>query len=385
MVLNLRKFFEKSFFIFFIFLFILDFITGANTGSMFPRYFYQIGFICFLVFLTLFMIVKFNNFFLYSSVSILFLIFFCFNVFLDLFWLNDYSYDKILKNSYLLLWFLLISFGAYLGQTEDALMLNKSFYVFLYFSFFVSLYGFFYYKTQFDIDLSASIYSSLVFFPLLLLQKDNLLKRVSIIFLIVLVIISFKRGAILCLLLSIFACWCLSLFSQLNKIKIFKNILLFIFLTGFLSLLIYLVNFYFDGRLSNRFSTEELVDGSGRGYSNNSAIEYIININDPLVFMFGSKDYILPDFLGHNDWLVYFINNGLVTCLLILIIYVVMVLKIIKIVILKDKLMYSYTSIFVISVLMSLYSTSFGPTFHPMLMMLTLGILETRYKRLTKQ
>lgn len=384
MLLNLRTFFEKIFVIVFFVLFLLDFLTGANTGTILPRYFYQSGFLVFLVFLVFFIICKFRHFILYSSISVLFLIFYFFNFFIDFFWLNDFSYEKILKNAYLFLWFLLICFGAYLAERREGLLFGNSFYVFLYFSFFVSLYGFFYYRNKFDIDLSASIYSTLVFFPLLLLQKNNILKKLSLIFLIVLVIISFKRGAILCLFLSLFSCWFLSIFLKLSEKEILKKFFLFFTALFSLGFVLYFVNIYFDNRLLERFSPQELSDGSGRGESNSSAIEYIKTINDPFVFMFGRNDYVISNFLGHNDWLVYFINNGLIICILMAFIYILMIFRIYNLLNSKSHLVYSYTSLFIISILMSMYSTSFGPTFHPMLIMLTLGILESEYKRLGK-
>lgn len=384
MIVNLKVFFEKTFLTLFFMLFVLDFLTGANTGSILPRYFYQIGFSVFLIFLTLFIFIKFKEFFLYSLMSFLFFIFFIFNAFIDFFWLNDFSYEKILKNSYLFLWFLLISFGCYIENNKSQVIFNGNFYFFLYFSFFVSIYGFFYYKTQFDIDLSASIYSTLVFLPLLLLQKKSIAKNMSLFFLIVLVILSFKRGAILCLFLSMLVCWVISVLIKFNEKELIKNIIFLFSVIISSTILLYIVNFYFDNRLIERFSPEQLSDGSGRGSSNSSAIDYIKNINDPFVFMFGSKDYVIPDFLGHNDWLVYFLNTGFIICFLMLFIYLLMVLRVIKLIFLRNKLTYSYASLFVISILMSLYSTSFGPTFHPMLMMITLGVLEGQYKRLMK-
>ena len=383
MLLNVRFFFEKTFLIIFLILFLLDFLTGANTGSILPRYFYQVGFSIFLIFLMLFICLKFKDFILYSSVTSIFLIFLIFNIFIDFVWLSDFSYDKILKNAYLFLWFLLICFGAYLDSKKDGILFGKSFFVFLYFSFFVSLYGFFYYKNQFDINLSASIYSTLVFFPLLILQKNGHLKNLSFILLILLVVTSFKRGAILCLFLCIFSCWFMSAFLKISEKEIFKKIIILFSAIISLTFILYFVNSYFDNRLLERFSPEELSDGSGRGESNSSGFEYIQSISDPFVFMFGSNSYNIPGFLGHNDWLVYFINSGMVVCLIMFIIYIILIFRIFKTLVLKNNiLLYGYTSIFIISILMTLYSTSFGPTFHPMMMMLTLGVLESRYKRL---
>lgn len=128
---------------------------------------------------------------------------------------------------------------------------------------------------------------------------------------LILVMLSFKRGAIIIYILMVITYFLVRGIIEGNNFSIILK--LFIFLTLFIVGII-LVNYITDGFLFHRFSRNELLSGSGRDVLYQGAISSIKerNIFDKLVGLGSGSSVALLGNGVHNEWLELLFSYGFV-------------------------------------------------------------------------
>ena len=163
---------------------------------------------------------------------------------------------------------------------------------------------------------------NLIYFVMSFIPWINLIgTRKKITFLnsviLVLVLISLKRGAIIIYTLMVLSYFLVKNFKDTKKLNTLLKIGLFfsIFVAA-----IFFVNYLTDGFLLHRFSSNELFSGSGRNILYERAITHIKerSIFDKLVgFGSGSSIALLGNGV-HNEWLEFLFSYGIIGALLYL-------------------------------------------------------------------
>lgn len=157
------------------------------------------------------------------------------------------------------------------------------------------------------------IYHLLAMIPFVLMERNNKVKNVFLIIAIALTIFSFKRGAIIilpCMLLAYF-------FFDRNIEQRKKNILRLIIIIIVIGLVWYAIDRYSGGYLSSRFTSSELMDGSGRSDIWRAALSNI-SMRNLFQVMFGIRsagEQALWTGI-HNEWISYLNANGIIGLIL---------------------------------------------------------------------
>lgn len=120
-----------------------------------------------------------------------------------------------------------------------------------------------------------------------------------------------------------------------------------------------------DGALLERFSGDALADGSGRGESLEAAIStaHAMSLNE---WLFGADELTMmraieSGFVGHNDLLVYFLNNGLLGLGIYLLLPLTLCIRFIKLHVKKSSLASPYLCFVVSLGLLSMISMVYQP------------------------
>lgn len=212
-----------------------------------------------------------------------------------------------------LMWIFMFNIGYILGICEDKyakIALN----IFISFSFCIVVYAF---KMSYNYraitvgtpGVFNLAYSLLVYIPFFLMNFKNNIYKLFFIVTGILVLISMKRGAIICYPLMAL---CFFIYSDRKSLsKTHKKIFLFLFITICFILCGYIINSKFDRTLLQRFSFSELQYGSGRSIQYSNAIKLWLNFS---VFykIFGAGTSTFIKDLGiaiHNEilaWLCYY-------------------------------------------------------------------------------
>lgn len=244
-----------------------------------------------------------------------------------------------------------------------------------------SLQTFSYLSVSKDVFVIPTVYLCVMFIPWLLqlYTKKRLLFGFFILILLIITAVSAKRGAILATFLSLLIFFYNS-GGYRTKGKRMKLVQVILFsLLGIFILLI--VDDSLGGTLSARFSKNAITDGSGRREINEFALESIANISSlkELFFGYSFDSYELLHFGGHNDWLTFMLIHGLVGVGAFAYFYYVFYCHSFKNK--QYSISSSYSSLFVIMILQSLYSTSYNPTVHPLLGMMFIGYAEAQIRK----
>lgn len=155
------------------------------------------------------------------------------------------------------------------------------------------------------------VYFVMAFIPWIFLYEKSFKKNLLQILVFFVVIISFKRGAILIYCLMLPGYFVIKNIIEGNKISSTFKMLLFLLL--FIAT-IFIVDYYSGGFLLNRFTREELISGSGRNILYELALENILNRN-VIDFIFGLGSGSSISFLGngvHNEWIEFLFSYGFV-------------------------------------------------------------------------
>ena len=172
------------------------------------------------------------------------------------------------------------------------------------------IYGAFNIKNTYSVEYArvGYIYHILAMLPMILIDRNEFLKKIFLIISIGLTIFSFKRGAIVILPVML-----IFYFITENKVGEKKNnILRMIMILIAIILAWFVIDNYSGGYLSSRFSQSELSDGSGRSKIWTIALSNVGQRN-LLQMIFGIKgpnEIVLWTGI-HNEWISYLNANGI--------------------------------------------------------------------------
>ena len=213
-----------------------------------------------------------------------------------------------------LLWIFIFTMGYDIAlQWEKT---KKITYVFMYASFALSVYFFFYsYQNRTSTIGEGGVfniaYNLLAFIPFFLLNTQRKFNDLLLIVAAVLIVVSLKRGAIIAFFLMSF--FYLILKNDLHK-KMMNVFLLLLVFTVFFSITIYYIDQYTGGMISQRFSAEEIQEGSGRSSQFSSAFNMWVN-GSPLRQLFGFGATYTQSFMEiaiHNEFLSWLCYYGII-------------------------------------------------------------------------
>ena len=252
--------------------------------------------------------------------------------------------------------------------------------VFLY-TVFNAIKTFFYMSSTYERMLIPSIYISVMFIPWILginkkLYKINI-RMILLTIMVVVTIVSAKRGAIFALLVSLIVYFYNDSVIKKGKSPIgklfFGSIIFFI--------LLFVIDSCMDGAIFGRFSVDEIKDGSGRGDSNSFAIGLLLNppTISELFFGFSKKTLSQGEFLGHNDWLTFALKNGLIGAFCFASLFYRLYKNAYKSHV--DSVSSNYCALVVVMMLQSIYSTTYNPTIHPIFAMMYIGYAESQIRK----
>ncbi len=253
-------------------------------------------------------------------------------------------------------------------------------FVFLY-TVFNAIQTFFYMASAYDRLLIPSIYISLMFLPWILTVDKKFykveMKYVFLFIMVVITLVSVKRGAILALTVALIV-----YFYKESKIKKGKSSIVKIaFVIVFLGMSLYIVDSLLGGSITSRFSADNIKDGSGRGDSNSFAIDMILNSDSAieLIIGFSTRSLIEGEFLGHNDWLSFLLKYGILGTVC----FASMFYRLFKNSFVARYYVLSpcYSVLVVVMLMQSFYSTTYNPTIHPIIAMMYIGFAESRIRR----
>lgn len=218
------------------------------------------------------------------------------------------------------------------------------------------------------------VYISAMFLPWLLVLKNKYIKPLLLVTIIGIAALSAKRGAILAAVVALMV-----YYYKKSKLEKGSSSVLRIFGISLVCIAILLfVDAQMGGAILSRFSGDELLDGSGRSASNSAVIYTLANHASLKDISFGFSNVTISqmeDFIGHNDWLVFLVSNGVIG---------VFCFALFMYRVFKDsfhsnnvKITPAYAGLFAMMFLQSLYSTTINPTIHPLFAMMFIGYAES--------
>lgn len=364
-----------------------DNIASVVFGSSDNRGPFQavfIIFIGFMLFISIYECIKHNRIYIsniFKSVTLISVIFLLGN-----FIIGPSGYYGTLRCMYSFAWMVLIfsmdNIFMYMNEKQVRNFTLLMACVFLY-SVFNAIQAFFLMSALYDRTLIPSIYITVMFIPWILSIKYRIfgkfdVKLLLMFIMIIITIFSIKRGAILAVFAAIMVFYYKNTILNKGRASIIKIVLCTI---PFLLALV-VIDSYLGGSILSRFSTAEIQDGSGRAESNAFALNLFFNPPTFFEFIFGFSDQSLTkggEFIGHNDWLVFAMKNGLVGLLCFMSFFYILYKNAFHS---KDpSISPSYCVLFIVMLLQSLYSTSYNPTIHPIMAMMYIGFAEAQIRK----
>lgn len=276
-----------------------------------------------------------------------------------------------------LLWIFIIVIGYDIALQWSS---SKFFFgFFMYFTLGLSIYFFLVsYQSRLNAVGTSGVfniaYNVLAFVPFLLLESNKKINRLFLIVAMILVFISSKRGAIITYLGMCVGFFVLKNDIHKNLMKLISYIVIFaiLFVIAFQT-----IDSYTDGKISSRFSTEEIQDGSGRKDQYSDALKIWRDIGNPLQQLCGFGATNFQASLGislHNEFLAWMCYYGLIGLFL----FIMFLRSLIKKQIELQRNNSPYSSVH-IAILLSFLVTSLVSAFFFMHMtmyyMLTLGVI----------
>lgn len=190
------------------------------------------------------------------------------------------------------------------------------------------------------------VYYVLVFFPWILLASNKRLRNFSILIIVVMVLISMKRGAIVVFPIMFFVFYFID--GKVNNRRIKNALRVFVMFLLIIVGLVYIDQLY-DGYISNRFTYESLASGSGRDTIYTMVINNILNRNiaDFLIGLGSGSTTLYIGAAAHNDWLEFIFSFGLIGVFLYMNLFIILIRKTYKSI--KNKFIYS--SLYAVSII----------------------------------
>lgn len=365
------------------FMLYLDNISSAINGGFEDRGPFQMMFVVFLLILfSICFYIKNKHKILYVNKIVKFL-FFLLSVILINDIVKSISLFSDLRFLYMGAWITIIvtfeNFFLYMDKKRE-----RHFLLGMYFLFIFSVYNAYvtlgWMMLDHDRMVIPCIYISIIFLPWILVADDKFyLKPVLVTILFLISVMSAKRGAIV----AVFAAM-LVFFYRKSKLETGRSSIVKVLGIGFVCAFLFFMidSLFYGGYLAGRFSVDALANGSGRGDSNASVFYALANYATSGDILFGfSKETrnLMVDFLGHNDWLCFWVYYGLIG----LSFFALFLFRVFKNSwSCKDKkLGPAYAALFVMMILPSLYSTTINPTIHPIFTMMFIGYAEGQIRK----
>lgn len=270
---------------------------------------------------------------------------------------QDYSWNTFIAVGLPMWWLVTTSYFSSLiigGQINYKSIISFSEIMFMVYSFAV-IYGAINIVSTSNVNYArvGYIYYLLSIYPIILLEQKRMVKAFFTVTIIVLTILSFKRGAIVALTFMIFAYYFIEGHTKSN----FNKTLNFLATLIFLIVVWYIVDAVSNGFLSSRFTMAELADGSGRSELRRIYIENISTRNF-FQLLFGirnSNEYIIKDG-AHNEWIAHLSSLGLIGVLLFGLIFIFLFARCHNLIKTKSEFAPSYSALVVYLLIVSMVS-----------------------------
>lgn len=207
----------------------------------------------------------------------------------------------------------LLWFGLYNFFLRYKNMHEKTYTAFFTIFFLIYMYSLFVSSFQMREETDAVLNTSyyvLIFFPVLLSYKQKKFTVITCILMVIGIFWSFKRGAILAMFLMFF-----TYFFVQKKIDKTKNTMLrIVIIAAVLVCALFIVDNYFGGAVLERFSKENIMDGSGRNQIYSQAISYIksCNIFDLIAGKGAGTTARVLGSTAHNEWIEFLMCYGII-------------------------------------------------------------------------
>lgn len=237
------------------------------------------------------------------------------------------------------LWILVVHFftnylRCYPEALSQVLVCVGIMFLFYIFSFFYASYYIHSYLLQFGKDRLAVLnlsYGVIVFLPWIALIRTKVWRRLGFLVVLLVVLISMKRGAIVVLPLMMVAAMFVETAAEKKSPGPFigKVLLLLLFFIAGLAI----ADQWSGGFLSKRFSSEELASGSGRSHAYRFALQEYWQRHSPLDLLFGYGSGGSLRFFGtgvHNEWLEFLFSFGLLGVVLYGLLFLVLIWKVFR-------------------------------------------------------
>lgn len=251
-------------------------------------------------------------------------------IFIDTFFIKGISSRSAIASCSISVWWLLTLLYFQMNQHN----LTKVYSVFKRFAIFMFLFyiAMLFYASQ-NITLNYTtvefarvgyVYHILSILPLLLLFRNKKLKNLCLVLAFVAVLFSFKRGAIL--ILPVMLLTYLHVENTTGYAK--NNIKKVLYLFFVFALVCFAINQYSNGYLTDRFSLEEISEGSGRIGLITTMLSNI-SMRDTYEVIFGIPNSMEVSMrLGaHNEWLNQLYDYGIIGIVL----YALLMLNIVRV------------------------------------------------------
>ena len=303
-----------------------DFLTTTNIGLVeADRSLVHLSVIAIIVILFLYFFFSFLRRPLPSPIMLSLLSIFLWCAFVDVFQEN-FDWLVAVRLGLAALWILVYHFFRnYLGRLPKAIR-HVAVVISLFFVFYVVAAAHTAWalaETYGRIAVVNMIYNVLVFLPWIFLVKKKWIRNLGIGVVLLAVLFSMKRGAIVVFPLMIASSL---IIESIIERKPFSYIAKILFMTAVFMLGAYFANRYSEGYLTQRFAYEQLMEGSGRYEIYTRSIDNISG-RSALDFAIGSGTaFAMRAYSGaaHNDWIEFLFSYGFVGAILYAILFVVL-------------------------------------------------------------
>ncbi len=167
-------------------------------------------------------------------------------------------------------------------------------------------------------------YFNLIFLPFVLLIKNPKLRIPLLIMTIFMVMTSFKRGTMMALPLMLMAYG----YTKASMEGKFSKFWSYIFLIGIIAIIaLPMLDEFSNGFLTQRFSREQMEDGSGRNELRNIAL-MAISQRDLITWLIGTGHGSSVALLGtgvHNEWVEFLFSFGVIGVILFFILGIILI------------------------------------------------------------
>lgn len=176
------------------------------------------------------------------------------------------------------------------------------------------------------LSVDAGSYTILYYVPFLMCLKNRMLRGTLLLLSLVTILLSFKRGGIVCVLTGLFVYVAFGVFLGNDWLRRFKKFFFAVLAFAVAMLVFFYINDSFDDILFSRFSQIEERGGSGRTKIYAHVIEMIENTNLYNLLVGHGYNTVVRDnyqgFSAHNDFLECIYDYGMITFVAYIALYI---------------------------------------------------------------